>query len=1221
MPGARLHSVVAQAVGRLIAAPAAVLGEATAAALAQSGAELGAAEAVYLHRMGSQRLEPVQSWLANPESEAVLQRFSGRPAYLFPWRHMLRHGEIVEILPHDPHAAGHNLARAVLLVPVLRPGCAVAVVAFAGPGGAPPWQEALEERERRNALVLLAQSLDAACTRAMQSPVVVAPRNSAGLLDSIADVVRDTGHMVAITDAKGRIEWVNDAYERQTGYRLAELIGRRPGVLLQADATDAATKLRIRAALDAGRAVSADLLNRHKDGSTYWVNLDIRPRHDAAGNLVGFTAIQSVVTRHKRLEEAARKAFRYSDALLRSLFELSPVGLALNDFKTGAFVDVSPMLLEPTGYTREEFLALSYWDVTPEDYADGEDAALEQLRSTGRYGPYEKEYIRKDGSRYPVLLNGVLTTDTSGRELIWSVVEDISERKQYEAQQAARLRDVQKAQRRLETAISVLPDGFAQFDADDRLVLYNARFREIYPDLSDVVTLGMRYEDFLRSGVQRGVFREAVGREEEWIAETLANHRRGNSIEREATLSDGRIIRVIEKPTPEGGCAGLRSDITGLREAEQRLANIIEAAQAGTWEWSTETGISRINDRWAEMLGLERAAIEPVTEAKWKGMIHPDDMPVIDRAMTRFQSGIREAVEYEFRMRHAEGHWLWVQSRGRVTRRDADGRVLVVAGVHLDIDARRRQQAALEASHTALQKALVERDEAEQRFFDIESVSSSWFWEQDTKLRFTYVSNSFYKITGFRPEELIGKSRTEVYGTNEKAQATADWDWLAERYARHEPFDNFVYLLGDESTGFDRPIWLHVSGKPFFDGEGRFAGYRGTGADVSQLVLARLQAEEANRSKSEFLASMSHEVRTPLNGMLGMAELLEPALTDPAQQEMLATIRESGNAMVALLDDILDMSRVDAGKLELECRPFRLETVCERVAALHGPLARDKGLEFVTRLGDGAATGLRGDALRVQQILHNLVGNAIKFTEKGTITVALSYSGADGLRMSVEDTGIGMTPAQRERLFRPFEQADGSISRRYGGSGLGMAIVDRLVALMGGRIEVESELGRGTAIIVNLPLKPAQEEAAPASAVATPALPEGLRVLAADDNATNRRILELLLKRLSVDVQMVEDGAQAIAAWEPERFDLVLLDIAMPVVDGLGALKEIRRMEAEAGCAPTPAIAVSANAMSHQVSEYLQAGFDAHVAKPVSGEKLAQAITAHLPHGLSQDGA
>lgn len=1212
--------MVAQAVGRLISAPAAALGEATAVALAQSGAELGAAEAVYLHRLGSQRLEPVQSWSAEPEADGVLQRFAGRPASLFHWRHRLRHGEIVEILPHDLHAAAHGLTRAVLLVPVLRPGCVRAVVVFAAPGGAPPWQEPLAVPEGRNALLLLAQSLDAACTRAMQSPAVVTPRHGAGLLDSIADVVRDTGHMVAITDAKGRIEWVNDAYERQTGYRLAELIGRRPGVLLQADATDAATKLRIRAALDAGRAVTADMLNRRKDGSTYWVNLDIRPRHDAEGRLAGFTAIQSVVTRHKRVEDAARRAFKYSDSLLRSLFELSPVGLALNDLKTGAFVDASPRLVEPTGYTRDEFLALSYWDVTPEEYAEGEALALEQLRTTGRYGPYEKEYIRKDGSRYPVLLNGVLTTDTTGRELIWSVVEDISKRKQYEVQQASRLRDVQKAQRRLENAISVLPDGFAQFDADDRLVLYNARFREIYPELSDVVTLGVRYEDFLRSGVARGMFREAVGREEEWIAETMESHRSGSGVAREATLSDGRIIRVIEKPTPEGGRAGLRSDITSLRDAEQRLANIIAAAQAGTWEWSTDTGISRINDRWAEMLGLEREAIEPVTEEKWKAMIHPDDLPVIDRAMTRFQSGLREAVEYEFRMRHADGHWLWVQSRGRVTRRDADGGVIIVAGVHLDIDARRRQQAALEASHTALQKALAERDEAEQRFFDIESVSSSWFWEQDAELRFTYVSSSFYKITGFRPEELIGKSRIEVYGTNEKAQATADWDWLAERYAQHESFDNFVYLLGDESTGFDRPIWLHVSGKPFFDSEGQFAGYRGTGSEVSQLVLARLQAEEANRSKSEFLASMSHEVRTPLNGMLGMAELLEPALTDPGQREMLATIRESGTAMVSLLDGILDMSRVDAGKLELESRPFRLKDVCGKVAGLHGPLAREKGLEFVTRIEGCPEDCLCGDALRVQQILHNLVSNAIKFTEQGRITIAMTYSEAAGLRMSVEDTGIGMTPAQRERLFRPFEQADGSISRRYGGSGLGMAIVDRLVALMAGRIEVESEPGRGTAIAVNLPLKPAQEAADPVPVAAPASLPAGLRVLAADDNATNRRILELLLKRQAVDVRMVEDGAQAIAAWAPERFDVVLLDIAMPVVDGLGALKEIRRMEAEAGCAPTPAIAVSANAMSHQVSEYLQAGFDAHVAKPVSGEKLAQAITGQLPQSLPPDG-
>jgi CheY-like chemotaxis protein len=395
------------------------------------------------------------------------------------------------------------------------------------------------------------------------------------------------------------------------------------------------------------------------------------------------------------------------------------------------------------------------------------------------------------------------------------------------------------------------------------------------------------------------------------------------------------------------------------------------------------------------------------------------------------------------------------------------------------------------------------------------------------------------------------------------------------------------------------------------------ASGRATSRTATALETAERQAKGANEAKSAFLAMVSHELRTPMNGVIGMARAMLRTHLDMRQRTYADTIVRCSEDLLTLLNDILDHAKIEAGQLALEVAAFDLGAVARQTIELWSETAAAKGLELTCEADPNLPPRLMGDETRVRQIVLNLLSNALKFTETGVVTLALRVTpgddGEDGVEIAVTDTGPGMTAEQLSLLFRPFVQADRSISRRYGGTGLGLAICRRLAGMMGGDIAVESEPGRGSTFRVRLPLPAAHVETRTQAQNAEAASLAPLRVLVADDNPVNQAVARALLEAVGLTIQTAANGSEALERLRNDHFDLVLMDVHMPVMDGVDAVLRIRA--GEAGRADIPVIALTADSDPESDRRLTSAGFDALQTKPIRPAQLMAAMGAVLGGG------
>ena len=1005
-------------------------------------------------------------------------------------------------------------------------------------------------------------------------------------LAMLSETTRLMSNMAIVLDAEGRVEWVNPACEEVTGYDLTMLRGKDPSAFPPAPETDLDTLARITAAVRARQPFQAEIQKRNREGRPYWVHVNLTPRFDGEGNFLGTLVIETLITAQKTQEAAlstlAAQA-RTAEARLMEAVNALPDVFALYDSNdrlllwNRAFEQVNQDLGDviAVGVSRDALFAAAAERRIYHAHA----ASHAGMALPPETAPDEVETMLRDGRVFRTLrrrtesgLQVVLGTDITAKREIQRRLEDVIEG----AHIATWDHDVV-------TGCTTVNHHWAELMGLPRDA------PRVLP--ADEVFALCHPQDLPRS--QAAVAAVLSGESDGIDIETRMRHGAGHWLHiatrgRVVARDDaGRALRV----------SGIDIDLTERRRAEERLGAILEASSIGTFQILGNGQRVVIDASYAAMLGYAESELKSFSRARFRDMVHPDDYAqMLASNAAQIARRARDMIN-EFRMRHRDGHWIWVLSRSTVLTTDADGTPLEESGIHIDITERKMREEALRAARAA-------QETAERRFAAIAEVSEEWFWEQDADLRFRFCSSGFTRVTGVPVEAVLGRTREEL-GLSAERMRPGHMDRLSAAIAARAPFTDITYALGNPAPGATR--WVRINGAPHFDAEGRFQGYRGVGAEVTSLVEARERAEAANRAKSQFLANMSHELRTPMTGVLGMTELLRETPLSAEQRQMLDTIRTSGEGLMAILNDILDLAKIEAGKLQLEPRDFRPLDLAERTRDLFTARALSQGLEFVVTTTDGCAQSLHGDTDRLLQILNNLIGNALKFTLAGEVRT--DFTLADGvLQITVADTGIGMTKEQLDRVFEEFEQAEGSTARRFGGTGLGLSITRQLLVLMGGTIAMDSHPGRGTRVQVRLPLPPARAEGQSQGPARALVPRKGLRVLLADDNATNRRILDMMLARLEAEVTMAHDGMEALRRYAPGRFDLLLLDISMPGLDGVQTLDLIRAFDRANAADTVPAIAISANAMRHQVEGYMAAGFHGHVAKPFRAQTFAQAV-------------
>jgi signal transduction histidine kinase/ActR/RegA family two-component response regulator len=475
--------------------------------------------------------------------------------------------------------------------------------------------------------------------------------------------------------------------------------------------------------------------------------------------------------------------------------------------------------------------------------------------------------------------------------------------------------------------------------------------------------------------------------------------------------------------------------------------------------------------------------------------------------------------------------------------------------------------------------------------------------QRGAEVHYGFFSESAQQYLGVSAQALLADRSGRLWLRHvDEADARRIVPLLARAVAEGTPL-TFVYRV----RGGDG-CWRHLQAMlvPREGGSAHERIFDGIAVDITPLVEARTQALHANEAKDRFLATMSHELRTPLNGILGFAQLLESRLEREEDRRGAAHIRQAGQNLLRILNDVLDLSKIEAGRLELERLPLRLEELAQSCRDLFAAQAAAKGLRLELALPAQPLPALLGDALRLQQVLANLLSNAVKFTPQGRVTLALAAEGSDAqgrtrVRLEVRDSGIGLSAEQQRQLFEPFQQAEASTARRFGGTGLGLWISRRLVLAMDGEIAVDSTPGQGTAVSLRIPFEPAQAGAAvpaapaPATHQKLGALP--LRVLVVDDVALNCEVLRALLQLRGHVVEEVSNGQAAVQRVAAGDIDLVLMDIEMPECDGLQATRRIRALEGAAG--RTPVWALTGRTFGNDIAQATAAGMNGHLSKPV----------------------
>jgi PAS domain S-box-containing protein len=938
---------------------------------------------------------------------------------------------------------------------------------------------------------------------------------------------------------------------------------------------------------------------KHFSGDYRWFLCKADPRFDKEGSFVGYLGSCVDIHGHRTTELALREMTIMQQAILNganySIISTTPEGI-ITTFNAAAE--------RWLGYRADEMVGkmtpLILHD--PEELADYATALSRELgrpvspgfevfvARTGLGAPDEREwtYVRKDGVRFPVLLSVTTLRDENGIITgFLGVASDVTERKRAE-----------EAVSRLASIIESSEDAIVGKGLDGTILSWNRGAEIIY---------GYSASEVIGHPVQILTPSEYID-ETMGIMEKIKKGERVDHFETVRVRKDGRLIKVsltispIKGPTGEiTGFSTIARDITARKRAEdqlRKLSQAVEQSPASVVITDTKGSIEYVNPKFTQITGYtaeEAIGLNP--RILKSGEKSPEEYEELWNTIT---SGNEWRGIFHNKKKNGELYW---ESASISPIKGPDGEITHFIAVKEDITALREAQEelaklSLVASKTDNAVIITDRDGLVE-----------------------WVNEGFFRLTGYSLHEVVGKKPGHVLQGPQTDPATVRR--ISRSIRSQKAFTDEI--LNYNKNG--RPYWVSMNITPIFDRAGELIRYISIESDITErkefekaLQQAKDAADSANQAKSEFLAAMSHEIRTPMNAIVGMAELLWETPLTPEQRRYVHVFRSAGETLLNLINDILDLSKVEAGQILIESVPFDLAQLIDKICEIMAMRAHEKGIELACHITQAVPVYLLGDPVRLRQILVNLVGNAIKFTEKGEVLLDVrsedpgpqARSASDSetitLHIRVRDTGIGIPPDKLHIIFDKFSQADASITRRYGGTGLGLAISRRLVELMGGRIWVDSTVGRGSTFSFTAPFGVQSRPLVREEPVEVEL--RGMRVLVVDDNSTNRMILKETIWQWGGLVGEAENGEHAIAELgrareSGEPYQLVLLDRRMPGMDGFDVAEHIQK---DWGLSNMTIMMLTSDARSDDIARSKQLGIASCLIKPIKRVELREAI-------------
>lgn len=854
---------------------------------------------------------------------------------------------------------------------------------------------------------------------------------------------------------------------------------------------------------------------------------------------------------------------------------------------------ISANIQKKLGYTTEEFLKIpGFWatNIHPDD----KERVFAEISNLFEKGEYQHEYrfMHKNGEWRWMSDALKLTTDSKGapKEIIGYWL-DITEKKMFE-------NEITVLNERFQLIAKATNDTIYDWDLLSNTAWWGNGITKMFgygaEEIENTLEWFMDRVHPNDHDIVGGSLDHAIGEGlKNWTSEYKFRHRNGNYIDvfdRAFLLfnADGNPVRFV----------GSMLDITERRQAEEKiikaqeqLQESIKASGVGFFDLDLQTNKGIASTEWKKQIGYEDDELQ-LTFELFVSLLHPDDARYVVESMKEFMEGKRDFFEAEYRVRHKDGSYHWILARASI-KRDENGKPIQLFGSHLDITERKQAEEKISMLSQAVKST-----------GDCIAIT-------DKDYQIVFVNESFAKTYYYAIEEIVGQPISAIISTNNLPEVVNN---LYPAMARNENWIGEV--INKRKDGIDFPVFLSVS--PLLNEKRELIGIVGITRDITEqkqheqaLLEAKNQAQTANLAKSEFLANMSHELRTPLNGIIGMAELTTHTALTPKQLHFVQNIKKSGESLLAIINDLLDFSKIEAGKMILQEDEFIIRDELASVLKPLGTSASEKNIELLYAVESTIPTTLITDSLRLLQIIINLIGNAIKFTKQGSVLLKVKEESRNAetinLHFIISDTGIGIAHEKQELIFKAFEQADSSVVREFGGTGLGLSVSSALVKLFGGHIRVESHLDQGTDFHFSIPMKISTK---PEKMKYNGEYMDGLRVLIVEDSKTAAELLKQIFTAWRMKPTIESSGESALlelrkALLENKPYQLLSLDIDLPGMNGFGVLETIRKDE---NFKNFPVIIIT---KSHKNSDYDKAkklGVDAFFTKPFSHSELLEAI-------------